>query len=194
MKARMQNSSSSALLKQEFLKKWINGLQTYTNTKKEMTILDRKNAIKLSADIAIASTRNFSTNWSRAVMADVSKNVDGSSKIVTEKILGRKETCIIKCSKNIMRKSRLLAHRKRAIRRTIGRTSVKAASAIAKELVKKRTRVLKRLVPGGKQMNEICLIKETLDYIASLQVQVDVMRNIANAADQCLDSTERSLL
>ncbi|KAI3446683.1 hypothetical protein Pfo_003348 [Paulownia fortunei] len=189
MKARKQNSS--ALLKQEFLKKWIKGLQIYSNFKKEMTILERKKAIKLSADVAIASTRNVTTHWSRALMAGASTDVDGASKIVVEQILGRKvenKALIITCSKKIVRRSRV-AHLKKATR--VVRPSVKASS-IAKKLVKNRTRVLKSLVPGGQQMDESSLIKETLDYIASLQVQVDVMRRLAAAAER-LDPPERSL-
>lgn len=31
-------------------------------------------------------------------------------------------------------------------------------------------------------MNEVCLIEETLDYITSLRVQVDVMRSLASAS------------
>ncbi|EYU34297.1 hypothetical protein ABFS82_11G028300 [Erythranthe guttata] len=193
MKSRMPENRSESM-KQEFLKKWIKGLQIYSKNSNKMTILDRKNAIKQSADVAIASTRNAETQWSRAVMARIaSKN-----ETVVEKILGRKvllvdknkSRSIITCSKKIVRRSIVNAHRKKArVVRSIS-SVVEDGSIIAKKMVKKRTRVLKRLVPGGEQMDEVSLIKETLDYIASLQVQVDVMRNIAAAAE-ILGRTER---
>ncbi|KAL8040945.1 hypothetical protein ABFX02_10G133100 [Erythranthe guttata] len=184
MKPRMSNNSS---LKQEFLKKWIKGVQTCSNLNKEMTISDRKNAIKLSADVAIASTRNESTRWSQSVMNDaVSTN-----RTLVEQILGRKLVSDRKnkpaaasvttsstnnCSKRILRRSR----RHKATRGVVRKSS---SFSIAKKLVKKRTRVLKKLVPGGERISdEYSLIRETLDYILSLRVQVDVMRDFAAAA------------
>ncbi|KAL7138004.1 hypothetical protein ABFS83_10G133300 [Erythranthe nasuta] len=182
MKPRMSKNSS---LKQEFLKKWIKGVQTCSNLNKEMTISDRKNAIKLSADVAIASTRNESTRWSQSVMNDaVSTN-----RTLVEQILGRKlvsdqknkpaasvtSSTTNSCSKRILRRSR---------RHKATRVVRKSSSfSIAKKLVKKRTRVLKKLVPGGERISdEYSLIRETLDYILSLRVQVDAMRHFAAAA------------
>lgn len=125
-------------------------------------------------------------------MAGVSTDVDGATKIVVEQILGRKvqenKSLMITCSKKIVRRSRI-AHLRKA--RKVVRPSVKASS-IAKKLVKSKTRVLKSLVPGGQNMDEISLIKETLDYITSLQVQVDVMRHLAAAAAARLDPQESS--
>lgn len=165
--------NSSALLKQEFFNKWIKGLRIYTNLNKEMTVSERKKAIKLSADVAIASTRNVSTHWSQALMAEVSGD-GAAAKVVVEEISGRKAVTRKKaptmtCSKKIVRRSH--------VRRVVRSSNVKA-TCIAKKLVRNRTRVLKRLVPGGEEMDEVSLIKETLDYIASLQVQVDVMRQL----------------
>ncbi|KAL0345976.1 UNVERIFIED_CONTAM: Transcription factor I-like 1 [Sesamum radiatum] len=191
--------NSSALMKQEFLKKWIKGLQIYSNFKKDMTIFERKKAIKLSADVAIASTRNASTHWSRALMTDVSTDdANDAAKIVVEQISGRKaekysrsssKDLMMTCSNKILRRSRVAS---RGGGRGVG-TSVKACS-IAKKVVKNRTRVLKSLVPGGQEMDGVCLIKETLDYIASLRVQVDVMRHLAAAAAERLDPPQRSIL
>ncbi|KAE8657952.1 hypothetical protein F3Y22_tig00116976pilonHSYRG00183 [Hibiscus syriacus] len=46
------------------------GLQRWSFSNKEMGILERKKAIKLSADIAMASARNGTTCWSRALIAN----------------------------------------------------------------------------------------------------------------------------
>ncbi|KAL1563527.1 transcription factor IBH1-like 1 [Salvia divinorum] len=179
MKARMQMSSS--VVKQEFFKKWIKGMQIYSAFNKEMTIMERKRAIKLSADVAIASTRSATTQWSRAVVADVSTSAAGAARAAAEEILGRKlperKALATTCSKKIVRRS----HQRRS--KAAARGVVRSSAAIAKKLVRNRTRVLKRLVPGGKKLDEISLIKETLDYIACLQVQVDVMRHLAAAAE-----------
>ncbi|KAL2232726.1 UNVERIFIED_CONTAM: Transcription factor IBH1-like 1 [Sesamum indicum] len=167
-------NSSVVLLKQEFLKKWIKGLHTYSNFNKNMSIMDRKTAIKLSADVAIASTRKPATRWSRALMADIL----GTNRILVEQVLGRKQDMraasgLMKCSKKILRRSSLIARRRVVPRR------VTEPSSIARKLVKNRTSVLKSLLPGGEGMDEVSLIQETLDYIVSLRVQVDVMRRLA---------------
>ncbi|XP_057487754.1 transcription factor IBH1-like 1 [Actinidia eriantha] len=172
----MRNSSS---LKQEFLKKWVMGLQICSSTKKEMTIFEGKKAIKLSANIAIASARNASTYWSRALIANASKQ--DKNKTLLDHILGcdlekiKKKYSIvsIKRKKIVLRSKKILKNRVK---------NIGVTSDIAKRLVKKRTQVLKRLVPGGESMDELSLMEETLDYILSLRAQVDIMRHFANAS------------
>ncbi|KAL3824688.1 hypothetical protein ACJIZ3_020717 [Penstemon smallii] len=185
MKSRMQNST--ALLKQEFMKKWIKGLQIFnkSNKKNMSNILDRKKAIKLTSDVAIASTRRATTHWSHTLISDlVSK--DETNRNLVEQILGRKDVQ----KKNLVKRGRIACRKaKRVVPQSV--TKVKASS-LAKKLLKKRTRVLKRLVPGGKALDEISLIKETLDYIVSLRVQVDVMRHIVTAAEK-LDHSKGQL-
>ncbi|XP_004242648.1 transcription factor IBH1-like 1 [Solanum lycopersicum] len=184
----MRNPNS---LKQEFLKKWIKGLQICNATKKNMSIMERKKAIKLSADIAMASTRKSTIYWSHALMKNALK--DDTNKIIMKNILGSnddnnnnnnnlKKTSMginsmsqngIIRSKKIIKKSCKISRRARKII---------SPNIIAKKMVKKRTKVLKSLVPGGEYMDDASLIKETLDYIISLRVQVDVMRHLANNA------------
>jgi hypothetical protein len=178
---RMLNSSS---LKQEFLKKWIMGLQRCTSSNKNMSILERKKAIKLSADLAMASARNGRTSWSRAVIANASRESD--KRILAERILQGPESEIllkkVSAMSVRMRSKKIVKRSCRSVRRSVPQKAL-AANSIAKRLVQKRTHVLKSLVPGGEFMDEICLIEETLDYIAYLRAQVDVMRCIATAPE-----------
>lgn len=177
----------SRMLKQEFVKKWIMGLQICSASKKEMSVLERKKAIKLSADLAMASTRNGSTNWSRALIANASKENDNTT--LVDQILGKDSESMIKRASNpsafrdergtTCRGKKMLRNRCCGIRRA--KKMAASAGSIAKKLVKKRTQVLKRLVPGGESMDEFSLMEETLDYILSLRAQVDVMRHFANA-------------
>ncbi|KAE8687888.1 hypothetical protein F3Y22_tig00111008pilonHSYRG00342 [Hibiscus syriacus] len=172
-------------LKQEFLKKWIMGLQRCSFSKKNMSILERKKAIKFSADIAMASARNGTTCWSRSLISNASK--EGSDIHVVEQILGSESDRpavenkvptrrASVCKKIVKRSCRIRRRRRRR------KCVASAPSSIAKHLVRKRREVLKSLIPGGEFMNEICLIEETLDYITSLRVQVDVMRSLASAS------------
>lgn len=164
------------MMKQEFLKKWIKGLETYSRQSKKMSILERKKAIKLSADVAMASTRNASTRWSKALIA----HAISTNRVVVERILEKKPSIMtmmmMKCSKRVLRRSRkgVVPRSRRCLK----------ASSVAKKLVRNRTRVLKRLVPGGQEiMDQFSLIRETLDYIVSLRLQVQVMRQLAQRFD-----------
>ncbi|XP_009777650.1 transcription factor IBH1-like 1 [Nicotiana tabacum] len=203
----MRNPSS---LKQEFLKKWIKGLQICSATKKKMSIIERKKAIKLSADIAMASTRKFTTYWSHSLLANASK--DDTNKIIINNILGNDDISkrsmifkkssmgllamsqkIIRCKKIVTKSCKISRQRRQLnfspkqveVGCTISRKGRKMISpiSIARKLVKKRTQILKSLIPGGEYMDNVSLIKETLDYILSLRVQVDVMRHLANASE-----------
>ncbi|XP_059461227.1 transcription factor IBH1-like 1 [Corylus avellana] len=177
---------SSSSLKQEFLKKWIMGLQRCTSSNKNMSILERKKAIKLSADLAMAAARNGRTSWSRAVIANAARESD--KRLLAEKILqGQESEMLLKKVSNmsaVIRNRRIIRSKKilkRSRRRTTSEPQKVLASSIAKRLVQKRTHILKSLVPGGEFMDEISLIEETLDYIAYLRAQVDVMRCIATS-------------
>ncbi|KAF5749465.1 putative sequence-specific DNA binding transcription factor [Tripterygium wilfordii] len=187
---------SSHSMKKEFLKKWMMGLQVCVSSKKKMTVLERKKAIKLSADIAMASSSNGNTCWSRALIVNASKH--HNNKLLIERILGRSEyEKLIKRvsstqplkkitrSKKIFKRScsRLRRVEKRNIRGC--KRVINGAYCVAKNLVKKRRKILRSLVPGGEMIvDDVCLIEETLDYILSLRAQVDVMRSVADACDQ----------
>ncbi|EXB94914.1 hypothetical protein L484_023022 [Morus notabilis] len=167
----MQNFSQ---LKQEFLKKWLKGLKICSSPSKKMGILERKNAIKLSADLAMAFARKGRTYWSRAVIAKASRNSNNDMTLIKNASKQRffQSKKIMKRSQNV---HRVLLRNKSLSRKVL-------PNSMAKRLVKKRTQVLKRLVPGGDQcLDEVSLMRETLDYIISLRAQIDVMRCLAGA-------------
>uniref|UniRef100_A0A9I9CIE2 IBH1-like N-terminal domain-containing protein n=2 Tax=Cucumis melo TaxID=3656 RepID=A0A9I9CIE2_CUCME len=166
-------------LKQQFLKNWLVGLQSTTSSTTNMNFLDRKKAIKISADYAMAATRNGTTIWSQSIIA---KYLKGHAP--PEAILNRRTSYI-----NLLRKKRTMTQL-RKMGRKIGRKMARRSrlplskalpSTIAKRLVEKRTKVLRSLIPGGEFMkDEALLIEEALDYIPFLQAQVDGMRFLAN--------------
>ncbi|CAJ1944923.1 unnamed protein product [Sphenostylis stenocarpa] len=178
----MRNINS---VKREFLKKWMWGIRKYSSQKKNMSLLERKKAIKLSADLAMASTRNKTTRWSKALIANASK--DGNNKVHTEHVLGSSPPPrrVRKSSTNYSHGTRIRScrntwRRNRAVHRPKDRS---VASFIAKKLVQKRTRRLKSLLPGGEFMDGVSLVEETLDYIQSLKAQVEVMRCLVTASE-----------
>lgn len=188
---RMQSSSS---LKKEFMNKWIEGFHMCVSSKKHMNIMEKTKKIKLSADIAMASAKRTETLWSNALLSDARKNE--KDMILVDKMLGPESQLKllkntdrmitsyhkrVRCKK-ILKTSRESAG-KRMKKAMMGIPRSNLAIIIAKRLVKKKTKMLKRLVPGGQSMDEFSLIKEALDYILSLRVQVDVMRNLVNATE-----------
>ncbi|KAK6942380.1 hypothetical protein RJ641_027757 [Dillenia turbinata] len=183
-------------IEKAFLKKWLKGLQALSSSsssstsKKEMSIFERKKAIKLSADVAMASLKNGTTSWSRALIQNASK--DDNNRTLLKNMLGSQ--CDEKLSRGPTTTSMMCSMRvrsKRVLRRSCRWRRVRKitkdqrvhAGSMAKRLVKKRTQVLRSLVPGGEYMDEYSLFEETLDYIMSLRAQVDVMRRLANASE-----------
>lgn len=148
--------SRSSSVKQEFLKNWI---KICRNMKKEeaSSILERKNAIKLSADAAMAAPAT--TQWRRALLDDV---------------VSRNPSILGHCSRSVGGGGggRYRYYRSRILRRRGG-------GVVPHE---SQCGVLRKLVPGGEDMDAVSLIRETLDYIVSLRLQVDVMRHLAAAS------------
>ncbi|XP_038890559.1 transcription factor IBH1-like 1 [Benincasa hispida] len=165
-------------LKQQFLKKWLVGLKSTTSSNTNMNILERKKAIKMSADYAMAATRNGSTIWSRAIIA---KSIKGQAPL---EAISNRQTIYAKLQRKKMTTTTLWKMGRRVGRKVARSRSPpwKAlARTVAKRLVEKRTKVLRSLVPGGEFMeDEVLLIEEALDYITFLQAQVDGMRFLAN--------------
>lgn len=149
--------SGSSSVKQEFLKNWI---KIRRNMKKEeaSSILERKNAIKLSADAAMAASAT--TQWRRALLDDV---------------VSRNPSILGHCSRSVgggRYRYRYRYYRSRILRRRGGGVVPHGSQC----------GVLRKLVPGGEDMDAVSLIRETLDYIVSLRLQVDVMRHLAAAS------------
>ncbi|KAG9143708.1 hypothetical protein Leryth_018887 [Lithospermum erythrorhizon] len=183
----MQNPN---LGKKSFLEKWMKGLQRYNSSNKEMSILERTKVIKITSDIAMASTRKSSTFWSQALLANASQ--DDSNKTILEHMLGSNSKIVEKASRTLLKmannskkiRSKKIV-KKSCMAKRVNRIEYHglASCVVAKRLVKKRTQVLKNLVPGGKYLQNESLIREALDYIDSLRVQVDVMRSLAYASN-----------
>ncbi|XP_068653077.1 transcription factor IBH1-like 1 [Aristolochia californica] len=181
----MQVSNS---FKRDFLRKLLLGLQQSGIPSKSMSLLERKRAIKLSSDVALAATRDGGVKWSRALITNLSKQEP--SKTFVRNILGNEFQrltnpplspliCKQMKSRSILKRSCLM----RRMRKSEPKSTVRATT-LAMRLQKRRTQILKALVPGGQYMDELSLMEETVDYVLYLRAQVDVMRYLANALEQ----------
>ncbi|KAF3532862.1 hypothetical protein DY000_02036958 [Brassica cretica] len=175
----MQPTSS---MKEEFLQKWQMGLQIYRPLIDNTSVSERRKAIKLSADVAMASLRRGTTCWSRAL---IQKTATEDNFLVRQMLSGIKaETLINKKLPKVMCHRKIVRRSKKILRRRKSRSAIEEVAAKARKLVKKKTQGLRNVVPGGEFMsNDVLLIQETLDYIVSLQTQVNVMRSIVDAAE-----------
>ncbi|KAL5973904.1 hypothetical protein ACLOJK_030563 [Asimina triloba] len=174
--------------KRVFLKKLLVGLQHDALVSKNMSFAERKEAIKLSSDVALAFARDGAI-WSQAVIAGavreeknkalVSHILGDEYKRITEKPSQSSMMIAFKNarSKKILKKSYISRRAKKSVPRRM------MASAIAKRMMKRRTQLLKCIIPGGESMDGFALLDETIDYILSLRAQVDVMRRLANVFD-----------
>lgn len=150
---------------------------------KSMSLQERKGAIKLSSNVAMASSRRGS-KWSRALINQLS--MEPSSKLMVKSILGDEQRKMLAKPANtnngFVKNSKMstkscMVHSGKPRKSLMLRTA--SALTMAKNLQEKRMKLLKCAVPGGESMDELCLLEETADYIFSLRAQIDVMRHLA---------------
>lgn len=150
-----------------------------------MSLQQRKCAIKSSADIAMATARGGGARWPQAVLASSSSPSRRPSKPSSSP--GKKKNTRV-CKKIVRR----CLHTRRRSRGGTGaasslartRTAMIGSREIARRLVRKRTKVLRKMIPGGELLDEISLLHEAVDYVAHLHAQVDVLRRISNAVQR----------
>lgn len=175
--------------KHDFLKHLLLGLHVTRDSSREMTQNDKEREIKLLADAAMALARGNGANWSRALISGivkqenneaiignkVSKEFESSASSVpgnhgTSSFLGRKR---IMKRKSI--NSRLKVRKKSFHSPSSGRV---IPSVLARRIVRKRTQVLKRIIPGAESLGGISLLSETLDYVVHLRAQANIMQRL----------------
>ncbi|CAM8942475.1 unnamed protein product [Rhodiola kirilowii] len=178
------------IMKQEFIKKWTAALDTCCRDSNNICALEKHKVIKQTASIAMAAAKQGSTAWSRAILADgYDKKTHIKTVLMGSQIpsMFNKHLCTMSSFRILGIKHKAIRRRrrrsKRTTRRSMNQNVHKASSSLAKSIVKKQTQVLKTLIPGGRAMEECCLIEEALDYIVSLKTQVDVMKELVNAAE-----------
>lgn len=161
----MRGPGGTEAFKQGFLKNLILSLRARGSTTAPgiaMSLQDRKRAIKSSADVAMATARGGGARWPRALLL--------ASPV-------RPPPCKEERCRKIVKR----CHRRR-IRNGSSRTALVSSREVARSLVRKRTKVLRRMIPGGELLlDEATLLREAMDYVAHLHAQVDVLRRISKA-------------
>uniref|UniRef100_A0A0E0EJM9 IBH1-like N-terminal domain-containing protein n=1 Tax=Oryza meridionalis TaxID=40149 RepID=A0A0E0EJM9_9ORYZ len=185
--------------KKAFMERLLLSLQVAGLTSKSMGLRERRDAVRLSSDVAMASARGRAAPWARALVArhaaerrnepllrrimggDVYERAVSSSAITAGAAVAR--------SRRIVRRSQRVACSSRRKRRSLAMAAA-AASGVgggalaARRMVKGRLRLLRRLVPGGEALRGFSLLSETLDYVVCLKTQVELMHSLCKGSQQ----------
>ncbi|KAF8783836.1 hypothetical protein HU200_000276 [Digitaria exilis] len=136
---------------------------------------ERKRAIKSSADIAMATARGAGARWPRAILAALSSSSSPPGK-------ARRCKRIVRRCLRARRSSRDGGGGAGASSLARSTAAMMSSGDMARRLVRKRTKVLRKMIPGGELLlDEVSLLHEAMDYVAHLHAQVDVLRRISNA-------------
>ncbi|EMS67421.1 hypothetical protein TRIUR3_23007 [Triticum urartu] len=152
--------SSTKAFKQGFLRSFLLSLRSCGNG--AMGLQERKRAVRSSADIAMATTRGNGAMWPQALLAAASSS--SSSSWTTAKATTRRKKVARRCCPQ--------------------RRTTASSGEIARRLVRKRTKVLRGMVPGGELLDGASLLREAVDYVVHLRAQVAVLRRVSNAMQQ----------
>lgn len=156
---------STKAFKQGFLRSFLLSLRSCRNG--AMGLQERKRAVRSSADIAMATTRGSGAMWPQALLASSS-----SSSSWPRRLLPAAAT------------AKTTARRKKVARGCCRQRRRTSSGEIARRLVRKRTKVLRGMVPGGELLNGASLLREAMDYVVHLRAQVAVLRRVSNAMQQ----------
>ncbi|GLJ12995.1 hypothetical protein SUGI_0202820 [Cryptomeria japonica] len=193
------NSTSKKLYLNRFLRA-LKRLRKGTRSSQEngdevAEVLCSSRTIKLAADVSLALTANRSA-WGRALLNRISSD-EKNRPVLKNGLEQRKFEAVMaqraKYQSCLMLRARLkkahMQHHKICSRqsslslyRFVSSKRIEPATSSEVEEVKRRTRQLKRLIPGGKSMDMPCLLGETAHYISYLTGQVQVLQSLLNSA------------
>ncbi|KAF0900964.1 hypothetical protein E2562_037161 [Oryza meyeriana var. granulata] len=177
--------------KKAFMERLLLSLQVAGLTSKSMGLRERRDAVRLSSDVAMASARGRAAPWARALVARHA--AEGRNEPLLRRIMGgdgyeraaaaaggRKEAR----SRRIVRRSQRVCSSRRK-RRSLAMAAASVGGALAaRRLVKGRLRLLRRLVPGAGALRGFSLLSETLDYVVCLKTQVELMQSLCKGSQQ----------
>ncbi|CAO2206341.1 unnamed protein product [Urochloa humidicola] len=190
--------------KKAFMAQLLVSLRAAGQASKSMGLRERRDAIRLSSDVAmaLASSRARararaplpSPAWARALVARHA--AERRNEALMRRIMGRAGYEMAAAaaargrrearSRRIVRRSRRVCSGAAAGRKRRAPLAAAAsggggggrcgAMAAARRMVRMRLQVLRSLVPGGEALRGLSLLSETLDYVVCLKTQVELMQ------------------
>jgi hypothetical protein len=159
--------------KRELLKNLLRSLRARTDACpfNATGVLERKRAVKSSADVAMAAARGFGARWPKAILA--AAGTSSSSNPSSCNKVRRRSRC-----RRVVR--RCLPEKRRGPGADLAASAAASSVDVARRLVRRRTMALRKVIPGGEAaMDEASLLREAMDYVVHLRAQVDVLRRVA---------------
>ncbi|XP_062196206.1 transcription factor IBH1-like 1 [Phragmites australis] len=183
--------------KKAFMAQLLKSLRAAGQVSKSMGLRERRDAVRLSSDVAMAlasaqgRAAPRSATWARALVARYA--AERRNEALMLRIMGGAdyETAAVDAAAAAVARSRKEARSRRIVRRSRcvcstgrKRRSLLTASggggcgamAAARRMVRARLQVLRSLVPGGEALRGFSLLSETLDYVVCLKTQVELMQ------------------
>jgi hypothetical protein len=167
------STNSTFAFKRELLKNLLRSLRARTDACpfNAMGVLERKRAVKSSADVAMAAARGFGARWPKAILA--AAGTSSSSNPSSCNKVRRRSRC-----RRVVR--RCLPEKRRGPGADLAASAAASSVDVARRLVRRRTMALRKVIPGGEAaMDEASLLREAMDYVVHLRAQVDVLRRVA---------------
>uniref|UniRef100_J3MGE5 IBH1-like N-terminal domain-containing protein n=1 Tax=Oryza brachyantha TaxID=4533 RepID=J3MGE5_ORYBR len=154
--------------KQAFLKNLLLSLQdcsrTTTTPLNAMSLQERKQAVKSSADIAMAGAPHGSgASWPKAIILAHPASAAAAARAQRCRRIVRRYYC---CGQRRRSSGR---RRRPAAAASGGGGGVTAGGVMARRLVRRRTMALRKVIPGGGAMDEASLLREAMDYVVPLR-------------------------
>jgi hypothetical protein len=185
--------------KKAFMAQLLLSLRATGQASKSMGLRERRDAVRLSSDVAMALASSSSARpaaWERGLVAR--HEAERRNEALLRRIMGgagyemaaaaaagscRKEA---RCRRIVRRSRRVVLSACR--KRSSGSVGGGGAMA-ARRMVKARMQVLRTLVPGAERLRGFSLLSETLDYVACLKTQVELMQCLCRGSQSRIPGT-----
>jgi hypothetical protein len=183
--------------KKAFMAQLLLSLRAAGQAPKSMCLRERRDAVRLSSDVAMALASSSSARpaaWARGLLAKHA--AERRNEALLRRIMGgagyemaaaagscRKEA---RCRRIVRRSRRVVLSAGR--QRSSGSGGSGGAMA-ARRMVRARMQVLRTLVPGADGLRGFSLLSETLDYVACLKTQVELMQCLCRGSQSRIPGT-----
>jgi hypothetical protein len=185
---------ASRKFKRAFMEQLLQSLQVAGLTSKSMNLRERRDAVRLSFDVAMALARGRAAPWASALVSRhaaerrheaLMRRILGTSGYETSQRAATAPSCRKEMrSRKIVRKSHgVCSSRRRRRSSLVAATASRSNSVtVARRMVKRRLQLLRKLVPGGEALQGFSLLSEALDYVECLKTQVELMQRLCKGS------------
>ena len=178
--------------KRAFMEQLLQSLQVAGLTSKSMGLRERRDAVRLSSDVAMALARGRAAPWASALVTRHAAERRHESLMrrilctagyeTSERAAAAGSRPKEVRSRKIVRRSHGVCSSRRKRRSSLMAASGSSGATVARKMVKRRLQLLRKLVPGGEALHGFSLLSEALDYVVCLKTQVELMQRLCKGS------------